>query len=1020
MRAVVTALRAPTGATALAAAATMDYVSGGRQPTLLRPSDGEDVVGYFADQTPEGPGRWLGDGAGRFGLSGTVERHSLEALLRGDDPSSGSPLLSGRGSNRRAQAGRRIAPEPVSWDEAHYTIQDAATLAGVSDRYLRRVAGRTRAMLTRTGGDASTLAAIEGDGRAFLVASQGDDSRWRVTRDELFRFVTARRAASVTMGFDVTFSVPKSVSVLWAIADRATQAEVVAAFDQAVDTGVAYLERHAAVTGRGEDRIQGRGLTAASFTHATSRRLDPQLHAHVIVANAVETATGTHRALDGSALFAHARTAGYLAGAQLCHELTERLGVSWRPVRSGIVEVAGVPPVAVEAMSQRRQEIDRLAEQLGVTTATGRRSLALRSRTAKQVASLETLRDDWADRLAAVGFDAAAHGACLDPTRVPTAPTTTDAATLFASLVRHDGLTAHAATFTRHEAVQAVADWSVDRLDANAIERLADEFLNDPRVLPLALRAPDTQARSPHGATAAERRFTTRAMVRAEARVLAAFRTGLRADVGRVDPALVARTVGAEAGLGDDQAAAITRLCRSGQRIQCLVGPAGSGKTHTLRTAAATWHAAGYQTVGTAVQGTAAENLEAATGIPTRTLAALLARAERDGPGTFLDARTVVVVDEASAVGTFDLVRLLDIIEAADANLVLVGDPAQHTAVSAGGAFAALTRRWGNQSARLLGTRRQASDAMASVRQAVAELRARDTDVALHRLVVDGRVHDAPTRDEAYDAMITDWAADRASPTTDRQPRRVCMITDDHRTRRALIDRARAHLQSSGQLGGPALVIAGQEFQAGDEIIARAPARELHPPGAPDRHVRNGTCGRVVAIHQPAGGTASLTVDFDSRGLIVVPAASLNTEVRPGIVGVLTHSYALTSHAAQGATYDTARAFATESTSPAALYVAASRGRDDLRVYTAPKFTSVPGEHGDEGGVNRDRETGLQALARSVRNRGDDCLAVERDTTLLARVDSNNVDQEPRRYPQPEQPTVDVASAQASELILNL
>lgn len=1016
MRAVVTALRAPTGATALAAAATMDYVSGGRQPALPRPSDGDDVVGYFADQTPEGPGRWLGAGADQFGLSGTVERHSLEALLRGDDPNSGSPLLSGRGSNRRAQAAR-IAPEPVSWDEAHYTIQDAATLAGVSDRYLRRVAGRTRAMLTRTGGDASTLAAIEGDGRAFLIANQGDDGRWRVTRDELLRFVTARRAASVTIGFDVTFSVPKSVSVLWAIADRATQAEVVAAFDQAVDAGIAYLERHAAVTGRGEDRIHGRGLTAASFTHATSRRLDPQLHAHVIVANTVETPNGTHRALDGSALFAHARTAGYLAGAQLCHELTERLGVSWRPVRSGITEVAGVPPAAVEAMSQRRQEIDRLAEQLGVTTATGRRSLALRSRTAKQVASLETLREDWADRLAAVGFDAVAHGACLDPTRVPTAPTKTDAATMFASLVRHDGLTAHAATFTRHEVVQAVADWSVDRLDANAIESLADEFLNDPRVLPLALRAP--QSRS-HGSGAAERRFTTRAMVRAEARVLSAFRAGLRADVGRVDPALVARTVGADSGLGDDQRAAIARLCRSGQRIQCLVGPAGSGKTHTLSTAAATWHAAGYQTVGTAVQGTAAENLEATTGIPTRTLAALLARAERDGPGTFLNARTVVVVDEASAVGTFDLARLFDIIEAADANLVLVGDPAQHTAVSAGGGFAALTHRWGSQSARLSGTRRQASDAMANVRQAVAELRTRDTDVALHRLVVDGRVHDAPTREDAYDAMITDWATDRASRTTDRQPRRVCMITEDHRTRRVLIELARAHLRASGQLGGPALVVAGQEFQAGDEIIARAPARELHPPDAPDRHVRNGTCGRVVAIHQPANGTGSMTVDFDGRGLIVVPASALNTEVRPGIVGVLTHSYALTSHAAQGATYDTARAFAIESTSPAALYVAASRGRDDLRVYTAPKFTSVPGEHADGVRVHRHRETGLQALARSVRNRSEDRLAVERDPTLLTRVDSNNVDQEPGRHPQPEQPTVDVALTQASELPLNL
>ena len=240
------------------------------------------------------------------------------------------------------------------------------------------------------------------------------------------------------------------------------------------------------MTGRGADRINGRGLTAAAFTHATSRRLDPQLHAHVIVANALETPDGTHRALDGSALFAHARTAAYLAGAQLRHELTERLGVSWQPVRSGIFEVAGVPRAAVEAMSQRRQEIDALAEDMGVATPMGRRTLALRSRTAKQVASLPSLREDWTARLAAVGFDGKAHAACLDPTRTPRTATHEDVAAMFASLVRHDGLTAHSATFTRHDVVQAVADWAVERLDASAVEQLADALLADPRALPLA------------------------------------------------------------------------------------------------------------------------------------------------------------------------------------------------------------------------------------------------------------------------------------------------------------------------------------------------------------------------------------------------------------------------------------------------------------------------------------------------------------------------------------------------------
>ena len=91
------------------AGATVDYVSGSRQPVLpspgpAGPSDASDgVVGYFADQTPEGPGRWVGSGARTFGLEGVVGRDDLEALLRGADPRSGAELIPtlqlGRNSN---------------------------------------------------------------------------------------------------------------------------------------------------------------------------------------------------------------------------------------------------------------------------------------------------------------------------------------------------------------------------------------------------------------------------------------------------------------------------------------------------------------------------------------------------------------------------------------------------------------------------------------------------------------------------------------------------------------------------------------------------------------------------------------------------------------------------------------------------------------------------------------------------------------------------------------------------------
>ncbi len=968
MRAVVTVLRAPVGAGARAAAASVDYVMGSRQATIptAHESASSELGGYFLDRTPEGPGRWVGRGTVGFGLRGAVAREDLEALLRGEDPRTSSPLTRPSLPHPHASHATAGSAGGAGWEQATFTFQEAAALVGVSDRYLRKLAGKTRGLLVRTGGDAETLDAVLGS-RSFLVAHQGEDGRWRVTRDELLRFAASRRQASVVIGYDVTFSAPKSVSLLWARADVATRTVIMDAFANATEAGLRYLEQHATFTGRGPRRVRGDGLTGAAFTHLTSRAADPQLHRHVVLANTTRRPDGSTRALSGRELLAHAKTAGYLATAQLQADLRARLGVRWKVVRSGIAEIDGVPRPAIEAMSTRRAEIDATADDLGVASAKGRRAIARATRAAKEYESLDVLEREWVTRLDAAGFGPQDHARCLNHGRA-VHPMPEQIAEVFDRLLRHDGLTANRSTFAREDAIQALVDWSVDRLPAIEIGRLADRLLTDPRVL---------EVTSSHTDQRPEKRYTTRAMVRAESRVLEAFRRGVRALTPGVDPALLT-TLADASGLDAEQRDALERLVRSPHRVQCLIGPAGSGKTTLVRAAAAAWSAAGLDVAGVAVQGTAAENLERRTGITSETMAGHLMRAEHEPPSPARRGR-VLVVDEASAVCTIDLARLVDSLDAAT-RVVLVGDPAQHSSVAAGGAFAALARRWGHLTIHLTGSHRQAAERMTQVSAATDELRRRDTDAGLHRLLVDHRVTQAATRADAYDQIVRDWAHDRAGQSnTATEP--VCMITDDHRTRRALNQRAREHLQSIGVLHGPQLRAGGQEFQAGDEVIARAPARNLHPPGEPARHVRNGTRGRVTAITERQTG---MWVDFEDRGLIFVPHAALEHEHQSGARGIVTHSYALTSHAAQGATFATARLLVGSSTSPAGLYVGVSRGRDDVGIYTATDTTPDP-EDAAHAPVVRDSESGLQVLAREARNRSDETLAIEQDPTLLTR-----------------------------------
>ncbi|MGH8980658.1 MAG: MobF family relaxase [Acidimicrobiales bacterium] len=162
-------------------------------------------------------------------------------------------------------------------------------------------------------------------------------------------------------GFDLTFSAAKSVSVVFAMSDADRASEVLAAHREAVGSALDYLDARAVSVrrGSGDDRHvePARGLVSALFTHGVSRALDPHLHSHVVVANLTHGVDGRWSALDGRGLFAHGRAAGALYDAELRHLLSVRLGVSWSRRQHGRVEVDGIDPVLLGALSRRRAEI---------------------------------------------------------------------------------------------------------------------------------------------------------------------------------------------------------------------------------------------------------------------------------------------------------------------------------------------------------------------------------------------------------------------------------------------------------------------------------------------------------------------------------------------------------------------------------------------------------------------------------------------------------------------------------------
>ena len=282
--------------------------------------------------------------------------------------------------------------------------------------------------------------------------------------------------------------------------------------------------------------------------------------------------------------------------------------------------------------------------------------------------------------------------------------------------------------------------------------------------------------------------------------------------------------------LSIDQAARVEQIATSGRRLDVLVGPAGTGKSTAMAGLRAAWEAehGADSVLGLAPSAAAAEVLAEALGIDTENTAKWLhehrqhaerlakiadLRAALRSPGTSrrrsalhaswsrasksevarwkLRAGQLVIVDEASLVGTFALDELVAAARDARAKVVLVGDQAQLSAIDAGGMFAALVRDRGGLAPELTDVRRFVNpwEKTASV-----ELRAGSPD-AIDAYESHGRVVGG-SRDEMLDALYGAWKHDIEEGKTS------LMIAADLGTVGELNSRAQADRIAAGSVSG--------------------------------------------------------------------------------------------------------------------------------------------------------------------------------------------------------------------------
>jgi len=759
----------------------------------------------------------------------------------------------------------------------------------------------------------------------------------------------ARHPARKVPGFDHTFRAPKSVSLLWALGDRDTAAQVVAAHDAAVDAAIGYLQRAAGFSRRGaggSETVPVDGFVAAAFRHRTSRADDPLLHTHVLVANLARTCDdGIWRTLDSRKLFAHAKTAGVLYQAHLRHELTRRLGVAWQHVSNGHADIAGVDRQLIEVFSQRRNAIIAHMADRGETSAAAAQTATLATRQTKgERASEAELRDTWAVRAAAAGVEPGWH-------RQLTGKVTWEqpgVAELWQQLVVDEGLTQSSSSFTRRDVLQKIAERLPVGAPVEWCERVAEVLLtHDPDLL-VGLGPTRGQLtkvdviRLTDGRVVpvdvGERRYTTKGLLLTEQRAINHSLTRTRSQLAIVDEVEVNSALRRRT-LSGEQETMVRRLTSSGAGVQVVVGKAGTGKTYALDAARDAWQAAGIQVTGVALAARAALELEQSAGIRSTTLARLFGQVDDPRDGSPLQPGSVLVVDEAGMIGTRPLARLLDHAEQQSVKVVLVGDPRQLPEIDAGGLFRALTTRL--PAIELTTNRRQQHG---WEQAALDELRHGNPDAALATYSQHGRIRTADTAQAVRDQLVNDWwdTARHDLPGSIM----IALRRDDVAE---LNHRARTKMLADGRLTGSAVHVGDVEFQSGDRIVCLRNDRRLY--------VVNGTRATITRT-DPTRRTVHA---LDDRGeQLILPTGYLDA-------GHVAHGYAITGHKAQGLTCDHTYTLGTETLYREWGYVAMSRGRITNQLYHGPTDREDEGLHHHVHIDNRDEVASLTSRLRRTR-----------------------------------------------------
>lgn len=723
------------------------------------------------------------------------------------------------------------------------------------------------------------------------------------------------------MGWDLTLSAPKSFSIFWALVPQ-LRPVLLTAHRRAVSRAFSYLDTNAAFTRRGKGGAirEACHLVAAGFEHWTTRADDPGIHTHLLVLN-LGLRGDEWRAIHSRDLYRHKMAAGALYRAELAYQVRKELSLAFRRVGRWF-ELAFISRSVIEQFSTRRGEI--VAKVGSQASAVDAAKAAQSTRGAKKRVPLATLFTKWAAQGRALGLEPEAMLlAAIVSSKAPEpgdekdafrdsfkVPESGDAAVLWDVVLekmtglkntaepelseRYVGEASHfsEADLVRHLAEEAVfLGMSADEVRWVVMERLKD-----------LVQLTDADAEVP--------RYTTWQMLDLEQRLLAETKELAKSNSHDVPKELLKSILDRpdrKLPYTNEQRDAIAELTSGGSDLAILTGFPGTGKTVVLKACRKAWERAGNTVLGASVAGKAALGLMEGSGIRSTTLAGRFKQHDATvfdavkhhlkhfwrgftGKKTWryraekITAKTVLVIDEAGMLPTWDMYAVVARCLEVGAKVVFVGDPNQLPPIGAGAPLKCLLNHYA--SANLEDVMRQRES---WARDAVKLISGGHVKAALD-LYADRGLIKTGTTEKVLGQLVQDWSA-----TGLKAPRTTLIFAGTRSETAKLNDLCQKARKAARWLPNwPSVRVGEQRFFSGDRVLFTENNKRLK--------VFNGDLGTVSSIN-PQKGIVRIKLDRP-EGLFIKQRQTVEVPLK--YYKNIELGYAVTTHKGQGTTVESA------------------------------------------------------------------------------------------------------------------